>query len=477
MSLVKFENSFQRLPDFFYERVDPTPIKNARLIHVGEMKMRLGLQELSDQELTEWLNGERYVPGEQRIATRYAGHQFGVWAGQLGDGRAISIGELFSIDGSKKEIQTKGSGVTPFSRMGDGKAVIRSSVREYLCSIAMSALGVPTTEVLALLIGDDPVERETIERSALVARVFPTNIRFGHFEAAYHFRRPNELNALIDYVRETFFDGISVEGMLREVVKRTAIMIARWQDVGFCHGVMNTDNMSILGLTLDYGPFGFLEDTNLQHICNHTDSEGRYAYDQQANIAAWNLERLFVCFRHRVPIETLKEILDSFPFIFRDEYLSLCRTKLGLFSQHDEDQELVLELLRLMQDSRMDYTFLFRQLSSYQRGKPETLSSVFDRYGKQERLLAWLRQYDLRLDQEVLPETERIHFLHRRNPKFILRNYIAQEVIDSVERNETEMLQQWITVLSDPFSEHPEFDRYPMPTPNELKHFEVSCSS
>jgi uncharacterized protein YdiU (UPF0061 family) len=271
--MVTFNNTFKTLPKFFYEVVKPTPIKNPKLIHVTKLRDELGL---TDVDLTSWLNGELHLSGEERISSRYAGHQFGVWAGQLGDGRAISLGEI-----NGQEVQTKGSGLTPFSRMGDGKAVIRSSVREYLCSEAMFGLGIPTTRVLALLTGDDKVRRETIERSAIVARVFPSNLRFGHFEMAFHFQKDEELNALIDYTNKNFFPGKTIEEMLREIVKRTAHLMAHWQNVGFCHGVMNTDNMSVLGLTIDYGPFGFLEDTVLNYICNHSDHQGR-------NRSNWN---------------------------------------------------------------------------------------------------------------------------------------------------------------------------------------------
>ena len=286
---INFDNSFQKLPAFLYEHVAPTLLKQPLLIHVTELKKELGLESLSDSDLQKWLNGEIRISNEQRIATRYAGHQFGSFAGQLGDGRAISLGEILSSDGKRWEIQTKGSGMTPFSRMGDGKAVIRSSVREYLCSEAMYGLRIPTSRVLAIIIGEDKVYRETIERSAIIARVFPSNIRFGHFEMCYHYNRKDVLNDLIEYTRYTFFDGVSIEEMLAQIIDKTALLMAHWQTAGFCHGVMNTDNMSILGITIDYGPFVFLEDTDLSHVCNHSDHQGRYAYDNQPSVAAWNL--------------------------------------------------------------------------------------------------------------------------------------------------------------------------------------------
>ncbi|MBC7626428.1 protein adenylyltransferase SelO family protein, partial [Ferruginibacter sp.] len=345
---INFDNSFQKLPAFLYEHVAPTPLKKPTLIHVTGLKKELGLESLSDSDLQKWLNGETRLSNDQTIATRYAGHQFGSFAGQLGDGRAISLGEILTSDGKRLEIQTKGSGKTPFSRMGDGKAVIRSSVREYLCSEAMHGLGIPTSRVLAIIIGEDKVYRETIERSAIVARVFPSNIRFGHFEMCYHYDRKAVLKDLIEYTRHTFFEGVSVEEMLVQIIDNTAMLMAHWQNVGFCHGVMNTDNMSVLGITIDYGPFGFLEDTHLSHVCNHSDYNGRYAYNNQPSIAAWNLQKLLLCFSDHLPKERLQNLLKTFSESFHDYYQKLCQGKLGLTSFQSEDYQIFSSLLQTL---------------------------------------------------------------------------------------------------------------------------------
>lgn len=473
--MMNFNNTFKTLPPFLFEEVTPTPLKKARPIHVHSLKDDLGLP-LSDEEIAEWLNGERTLPGEQRIATRYAGHQFGVWAGQLGDGRAISLGEILTPRG-RMEIQTKGSGLTPFSRMGDGKAVIRSSVREYLCSEAMAGLGIPTTRVLGLLTGEDPVHRETVERSALVARVFPSNLRFGHFELCYHFDKKEELQSLIDYTLRTFFPEKTIEEMLEEIVKRTASLLARWQDVGFCHGVMNTDNMSVLGLTIDYGPFGFLEDTNLAHICNHSDHHGRYAYNKQPGVAMWNLERFLVCFVDFVPREKLISIYQSYTEHFEKAYCSLYRKRMGLLKEDPLDQILFVDILNALSFHSIDYTFFWRELSRYQRGDEKSLHEIWDYYGKLDKIRSWLNRYDERLLKESSSESERHQRMLSHNPKFILRNYIAQEVIEEVERGEKIKLTDWLTILSSPFDEHIKFNSYARPTPPSLKNFEVSCSS
>ena len=473
--MLKFNNTFRTLPPFLYENVVPTPILDPKLIHVTKLKDELDLN-LNPKELTDWLNGTLHLNGEERISSRYAGHQFGVWAGQLGDGRAISIGEIDNEHGHF-EIQTKGSGLTPFSRMGDGKAVIRSSVREYLCSEAMFGLKIPTTRVLALIVGEDKVYRETVEKSALVARVFSSNIRFGHFEMCYHFEKKNELDALIEYTRTHFFHGLSVEEMLSEVVETTAKLIARWQSVGFCHGVMNTDNMSVLGLTIDYGPFGFLEDTALNFICNHSDHQGRYSYGQQPSVGMWNLERFMVCFMGHVPKEKLQEILNQYPTHFEKYFLKLFREKLGLMEHEEDDYKLVIEGLQALSKLSVDFTYFFRSLSSYRRGEVESFKVIWDYYGKREELIAWMGKYDERLSRENSLDSERCVRMNEVNPKYVLKNYIAQEVIEDVEKGSSEKLNTWLNILYFPFHEHPEFNHYSAPTPPEHKNYVVSCSS
>lgn len=471
---MKFDNSFQTLPNFFYEAVKATPLTSPRLIHVTELQMTLGLNNLSQKELLEWLNSENKINGDQRISTRYAGHQFGVWAGQLGDGRAISLGEIITEEQGRLEIQTKGSGLTPFSRMGDGKAVIRSSVREYLCSIAMKGLSIPTTDVLALIIGEDNVYREEVERSAIVARVFPTNLRFGHFEMAYHYKKMDELKELIHYSQKNFFNDSSIEEMLKTIIDRTAKLMAHWQSVGFCHGVMNTDNMSLLGLTIDYGPYGFLEDTKLNHICNHSDHQGRYAYNQQPQVAMWNLEKLLICFIGMVEKENLSLMLNRFPEIFQEYYLQLMKEKLGLKQNQNEDWELIVDLMKMLSHLSIDFTYFFRELSHYPQNN---LKNIFDYYGQRVELQNWLKKYQDRLNHESTNSSERTQKMLSINPKYILRNYIAQEIIADVEKGSSEKLSEWVKIFKSPYEEHPTNHLYSLPTPPDQKNYIVSCSS
>nr|MBA2404647.1 YdiU family protein [Bdellovibrionales bacterium] len=348
---------------------------------------------------------------------------------------------------------------------------------EYLCSEAMEGLKIPTTRVLAILIGDDKVQREEIELSAVVARVFPTNIRFGHFEMCFHFEKKETLKKLIEYTCDTFFDVATTEEMLTQVVSRTAKLMAHWQNVGFCHGVMNTDNMSILGLTIDYGPFGFLEDTILNYVCNHSDHRGRYAYNQQPSVAMWNLERLLICFMDVVPKEKLEAILNTYVNIFEVEYARLCREKLGLKVEVPQDFPLFIDLLKDMGTLNLDYTFFFRQLASYEKGKADSIKPFWDYYGQRAEIIAWLKRYDERLGLEALTDAERNKNMKGTNPKFVLKNYIAQEVIQDVEAGSDKKLKQWLDILYRPFDEHPEFESFAGPTPLQFKNIEVSCSS
>jgi uncharacterized protein YdiU (UPF0061 family) len=286
----------------------------------------------------------------------------------------------------------------------------------------------------------------------------------------YHHKKRDELKALMDYTQNTFFGNRPLAEMLKEIVRRTANLMADWMANGFCHGVMNTDNMSILGLTIDYGPFGFMEDSDLNFVCNHSDDRGRYAYGQQPGIAHWNLSRLLTCFADDVPKEELQNILDSFPEFFQLRFLELGKKKLGLTASDPGDHKLFTELLHLMGKLNLDFTFTFRSLST-------DLGPFRDYYGKREEFEAWFLRYEERLVREGIPSEERRKSMLKVNPKYILRNYIAQEVIEDVEAGSNHKLIQWLKVFAAPFEEHAEMTSYSMPTPYESKNIIVSCSS
>lgn len=468
-----FDPWFEHLPRLFHESVESTPLRDPELLALSPQALKAlnwpSPQQIPQNELRDWLNGNRRIPGDQRLASRYAGHQFGVWAGQLGDGRAISLGEFRDSQHQIWEIQTKGSGRTPFSRHGDGKAVVRSSVREFLGSEAMAALGVPTTRALALIIGSDPVVRERIERSALVARLFRSNLRFGHFEYAFHFGHHKELQDLTEATRLRFFpEASNLEEMLEIVVHRTARLISLWQSLGFCHGVMNTDNMSVLGDTIDYGPFGFLDDTELDWICNHSDHEGRYAYHRQPAVALWNLEKWLVCFTPFVAQEKLQHILDLYAPRFEAEWLSCFRQKLGLFEKQTDDQELVRDLLLALHEDRLDFTLSFRELATPEKIQAKSGSSYE----------MWLQRYQKRLEAEDHSPEERQTLMNRTNPLYVLRNAIAQDVIDDVLGGSTRLLHLALRVFADPFQFHEEAPPQWKERPSaQRKGYSLSCSS
>ena len=536
--LVK-ANTFASLPSDFYTRLPTTPLTAPRLVHAsGEVAALLGLppQALATQEFLDVVSGTTPMPGGDTMAAVYSGHQFGVWAGQLGDGRAHLLGEIQGPDGSF-EVQLKGAGMTPYSRMGDGRAVLRSSVREYLASHAMRGLGIATTQALSLVSARNPVRRETLETAAVVARVAPSFIRFGSFEHWAARRRPDLLRTLADYVIDRFYpecrdashsstaghtrilgDSSTVGDtstvgensttgdtttakdyepyvqLLRAVVRRTATLMASWQVVGFCHGVMNTDNMSILGLTLDYGPYGFMDGFDAKHICNHTDSGGRYAWHAQPAVAHWNLYQLANSLHEIVPeTEPLKAALDEYEACFLGAMQTRMSQKLGLSAWQSGDETLIDDLWSLMQASHADFTLTFRQLA-YAPGLTQAsqeqiehdlggtvnanllpfVDLFVDRAGAQ----AWLKRYSARLGSDPTKNwQERVAGMLAVNPLYVLRNHIAQQAIEAAEKGDFSEVQRQMQLLSDPFHARAGLEAYAAAPPAGAPHLEVSCSS
>ena len=430
--------------------------------------------------------GNALWPGMSPIATVYSGHQFGAWAGQLGDGRAHLLGELLTPSGPM-ELQLKGAGLTPYSRMGDGRAVLRSSIREFLCSEAMAALGIPSTRALALVGSPLPVRRETMETAAVVARVAPSFVRFGHFEHFAHSDQHDALRTLADFVIATQAPECAqaeqpVVALLERVARQTAELLAQWQAVGFCHGVMNTDNMSILGLTLDYGPFGFMDGFDPGHICNHTDSQGRYAYARQPNVAFWNLHALAQALLPLVGgadeaarergIEQLLGALEVYRQVFPAALLARMRAKLGLADAQDGDRELIDDWLRLLASTRVDYTIAHRRLARH-AGAPSALRDLFV---ERERFDAWYARYQDRLALETRSPAEREAAMLAVNPAVVLRNHLAEGAIRQAQAGDFSEVQRLLDVLQRPFDDpsNPADADFP---PDWAQQLEVSCSS
>ena len=442
----------------------------------------------ADWRSIDVLTGRATWAGLRPMATVYSGHQFGVWAGQLGDGRALLLGEWQAQpDAPSFELQLKGAGRTPYSRMGDGRAVLRSSIREFLCSEAMHALGVPTTRALAVAGSALPVRRETMETGAVVTRVAPSFLRFGHFEHFAHSGQHDALRRLVDFTIATQFpqlqdgrDGLDpLHAWLGEVVHRTAAMVAHWQAVGFAHGVMNTDNMSILGLTIDYGPFGFLDGFDPGHVCNHSDSGGRYAFARQPNVAWWNLHALGHALKPLCadPDATLAPVLDTFGELFTEAYSDHMRAKLGLVLAEDGDKALLDDLLALMADERVDHTIAWRALSAFDRASGATPSAWRDHFIDRAAADAWGGRYLRRLESEPRSDAERRAAMDGVNPKIVLRNHLAQHAIEQAVAGDFGEVRALHEALRRPYDEQPGAARYAALPPDWARGIEVSCSS
>ncbi|MEO8204446.1 MAG: protein adenylyltransferase SelO [Betaproteobacteria bacterium] len=482
----QFDNTYSRLPPQFHTRLEPTPLPDPYLVAFNPSAGALiGLDPAyaRDPEFTAIFAGNKVPAGAAPLAAVYAGHQFGTFVPQLGDGRAILLGEALGPDRRRWDLQLKGAGRTPYSRMGDGRAVLRSTIREYLCSEAMHGLGIPTTRALAITGSDAPVVRETMETSAVLTRMAPSHVRFGSFEVFYHRKQYDQVRILADYILEQHLPELLTAekpyvALLAEVIHRTAELVARWQAVGFCHGVMNTDNMSILGLTIDYGPFGFLDGFDWNHVCNHSDDSGRYAYNRQPQVAHWNLYCLGQALLPLMEMEEAEAALDRFEPAFATAYLTLTRAKLGLRTAEDGDAGLVEDLLGLMQSSRSDYTILFRSLSLFDSASDAANEKSRNQFVEREAFDAWALRYRARLAREGSVDAERRDRMDLANPAYVLRNWMAEEAIAKArDQKDYAPIEQLRSLLADPFTEQAGMERYAAYPPEWAGGIAVSCSS
>ncbi len=466
----------------------PTPLPAPGFIAASAPAAALvGLdpQVLAQPDFVEVFTGNKVAVRSQPLAAVYSGHQFGVWAGQLGDGRAITLGDLPMGDGAgRMEVQLKGAGLTPYSRMGDGRAVLRSSLREFLCSEAMAALGIPTTRALMVTGSHQPVIRESVETAAVVTRMAPTFVRFGSFEHWAQRGKQEELRTLADYVIANWYPELAgaanpYKEMLAEVTRRTAHTIALWQAVGFMHGVMNTDNMSILGLTLDYGPFGFMEAFDANHICNHTDQGGRYSYANQVPVGHWNCYALANALLPLIgTTDEAEEALGAYRPAFGARMDELLHAKLGLKDTQAGDEALFDAMFKLLQANHADFTLFFRRLGELRLdGGPAEDALVRDLFMDREAFDAWALQYRARLHAETSSDDARRAAMHRANPKYVLRNYLAQTAIEQAQHGDYSGVHTLLAVLERPFDEQPEHEAYAALPPDWAAHLEVSCSS
>ncbi|MBC5800143.1 MAG: YdiU family protein [Candidatus Eremiobacteraeota bacterium] len=499
---------YSSLGDEYVERRDPTPLRDPYLIAFSPDVAALVGLEAAQAERPEFL---RLAAGCSRFeavapyAAVYAGHQFGSFVPQLGDGRAITLGEVETADGARYEWQIKGAGQTAFSRFGDGRAVLRSTIREYLGSEAMAGLGIPTTRALAIAGSDEPVFRETPETAGVLTRIAPSHLRFGTFEYFHDRSRFEAVRAVADYAIANFFPGVArvasdadrYAQLLHEVVGRTARLIAQWQAVGFAHGVMNTDNMSILGLTLDYGPFGFLDAFDPGFICNHTDVGGRYAFDRQPAVALWNCHALAAALSSLVSKDDAAAALAAFAPAFQARYAQALADKFGLGEPRPDDPTFFADALAALARNRVDYTIFFRALSSLSFGdatsfgdaaaSPQSSTLVAGDADACKRLIALfenradaealLQRYRARIALESRDDAARMAAMRRANPKYVLRNYLAENAIRAARERDYSDIARLHAVLRDPFDEHPQSEAYAGTPPPWAAELSVSCSS
>jgi len=489
-SLLDWQPKFGNLGETFATMCPPTPLPAPVWVaHNEVLRDALGLskQLFTDESFLSAMAGCTLLDGSSPKASVYSGHQFGVWAGQLGDGRAISLGEIQTPLGVQ-DIQLKGAGPTPYSRRGDGRAVLRSSIREFLCSEAMFGLGVPTTRALCVTGSPAKVYREEVETAAVVARVSPSFVRFGHFEHFASIGNVDAVRSLVHHVvkehmpalaEQAFDDKQLALALIKETTQRTASLMAHWQAVGFCHGVMNTDNMSILGLTLDYGPFQFLDGFNANHICNHSDSQGRYAYARQPQIAYWNL---FCLAQALMPLieeqEPVLHALETYKSLYPDYYDTRMREKLGLSDAQANDRTLVQDLLSLMDKDRVDYPLFWRRLSHAVGGSfasNKAFEPVRDLFIHRDLIDTWLQSYEDRLAN--LDKNNVSKAMLKVNPKFVLRNHLGELSIRLAKNGDYSMVQYLLKVLQTPFDEHPEHEAWAGLAPEWASDIEISCSS
>lgn len=474
---ITLQTPYLTLDDEFYECVSPEPLDEPYLISFNPQAAKLiHLDEQTDNNplFVEMLNGTFSPKNSSHFAMCYAGHQFGNYAPRLGDGRSLNLGKTQGWN-----LQLKGSGETMYSRSADGRTAMRSSIREYLMSEAMHHLGIPTTRALGIIGSKTKILRNDMEEASIVMRMSTSWIRFGSFEYFCYMGEHEKLKALAEYTIEESYPHLKDDEdryfkMFCEVVERTASLIAKWQAVGFCHGVINTDNMSIEGLTLDYGPFAMLDDFNYGYKCNHKDRVGRYAYGEQPNVTYWNLTMLSRALSPLVEKARMEKVLDDYgEFIYPDTYRNIMQEKLGLLEKEDDDIELITKLLSALQDAYVDYTIFFRTLSHYDGDR----TPLYDIAMNPIYIDNWLNLYDSRLLKERSTQKNRSASMLKTNPKYILKNYMLQEAIRLAEKDDYSMVETLLHIASHPYDELPQYEDFAKETPEEYKNIGLSCSS
>lgn len=477
-------------------KVRPQALSGSTLAHYNQTlaeKIQLPKRLSEEKALLYSVFSPAGELAKHAVAQKYGGHQFGHWNPMLGDGRGVLLAEHQNDQGESWDLHLKGAGKTPYSRSGDGRAVLRSTIREYLASEYLHALGIPSSRALCLFTSEDTVLRESVEPAAMMIRVAPSHIRFGHFEYYYHADEPENLRALFEYCFEHHYPHLADApnphfALLSQIAINTAKMVARWQAYGFCHGVMNTDNMSIHGITFDYGPYAFLDDFQSDYICNHTDQGGRYAFDQQPGVALWNLNALGHSFKHYLSSEEIAAALGQYEPTLIEHFYSLMATRLGLVAPNtmldivnDSNEfnttvkHLIHNWLNQLNNERRDYHLSHRLLLSFE---PDSQNTPFvEHFIDQSWAKSWLADYDKLLNAGELSQSQWKNILQKSNPTFVLRNYHAQTCIDEAENGNFDTFRRYLAVLSSPFGENEQEQAFAKNPPDSQKGLALSCSS
>ena len=490
--VVKLEHAYASLPEAFYARVEPARMPQPQLVRLNRpLAEFLGLEPeaLTGREGIEFLSGQRVAPGSEPVAMAYAGHQFGQFVPSLGDGRAVLLGEIIGRDGVRRDIHLKGSGRTPFSRMGDGRAALGPVLREYVVSEAMAGLGIPTTRALAMLTTGERVYRERAEPGAILVRVAASHVRVGTFEYFYRRGDPDSVRTLADYVIERHYPHcLEVDNpyrvLLDEVAARQADLIAQWLLVGFIHGVMNTDNMSIAGESIDYGPCAFMDAYSADKVYSSIDIGGRYAYNQQPRIGHWNLSQLAQCLLSLLDADedkamaSAREALDAYVERFEAKFHAGMRAKIGLDGGNDEDTDLAFDLLRRMGEEQADFTNTFRRLCDVEIDDSDSDQAVRELFENPESFDAWARTWRKRLATETRSDDERREAMRNVNPAYIPRNHRVQQAIDAATLEEDlQPLEDLLGVVARPFEDHPDLAHYVRPPQPEEEVTRTFCGT
>ncbi|MGO4893237.1 protein adenylyltransferase SelO [Flavobacterium sp. W21_SRS_FM6] len=459
----------------------PQSLKNARVVAINQsLRSQLNLPWETQDAWLEALFSVNSPLTQHSVAQKYGGHQFGHWNPDLGDGRGLLLSEVVTPEGKRFDLHLKGSGPTPYSRFADGRAVLRSTIREYLASEALFHLGIPSSRALCLLTSDEMVYREKSEKAAMLIRVSQSHLRFGHFEYYFHSQQLEKLQSLFDYSFKYHFSEYADQAnphalMLSKIVHDTATMIAKWQAYGFNHGVMNTDNMSIHGITFDFGPYAFLDDFDPRFICNHSDPQGRYSFDNQPGIGLWNLNALAMAFTPYLSRQEITNILQEYEQQLLKEYAKIMRAKCGLIEFGAHNSTIINEWLDMLASEKKDYSQYFRLLCDFDPTLKDT--SLRDSFIDRPRFERWAEGLSQSIAEQDWTNEQRSASMKKHNPNYILRNYLAQQVIDRAEEGDFSLFDAYLTALSCPFNEHPEYAKFAAPPPDWGKKIEISCSS